>query len=152
MNIERRTFSDDEIERMAAADAEVPLLTDEQLAQAVAVSATGRRKQPISIRIDEEVLASYRAEGTGYQTRINDILCTERAGGFLRIAPEWAAFFGRQAVASEVARIVNEHILREKARTMHGNPRQFVRAGAARSRIVRPGAAGGERWSEIAET
>ncbi|HEX8244742.1 MAG TPA: BrnA antitoxin family protein [Longimicrobium sp.] len=143
-----RTFSDEEIERIAAADPEVPLLTDEQLAQAIAVSASGRRKRPISIRIDEEVLDSYRNEGAGYQTRINEILCAERAGELLTIPHEWTSFFGRQATHGEVVRIVNEHIRREKARVLRRKHKGFVRASSARSRVVRrPDPAGGARWS-----
>jgi uncharacterized protein (DUF4415 family) len=143
-----RAFSDDEIERLAAADAEVPLLTDEQLAQAVAVSASGRRKRPISIRIDEQVLDSYRSEGAGYQTRINEILCAERSGELLPIAPEWISFFGRKGAQAEISRIVNEHLRRKKAEALRRKHKGFVRASSARSRVVgRSGPAGGASWS-----
>ena len=144
-------FTDEEIERIAAADDEVPLLTDEQLAQAVAVSPSGRRKRPISIRVDEEVLASYRSEGAGYQTRINEILCAERAGELLPIPPEWTAFFGSQTAHADVVRIVNDHIRREEARVLRRKHKGFVRASSARSRVVkRLDAAGGARWSNSA--
>jgi uncharacterized protein (DUF4415 family) len=67
-------LTDDEIDAMAAASTEFPVVTDDDLARAVAVSAAGRVKIPISIRVDEEALDFFRAQGTGYQTRINDVL------------------------------------------------------------------------------
>lgn len=67
-------LSDDEIDALAAAADEFPPITDEDLRRAVAVSASGRVKVPISIRIDEEALEFFRAQGPGYQTRINDVL------------------------------------------------------------------------------
>jgi uncharacterized protein (DUF4415 family) len=67
-------LSDAEIDAMAAASGEFPAVTDDDLALAVAVSAAGRVKVPISIRVDEEALDFFRAQGTGYQTRINEVL------------------------------------------------------------------------------
>jgi uncharacterized protein (DUF4415 family) len=67
-------LTDDEIDAMAAASTEFPAVTDDDLARAVAVSAAGRVKVPISIRVDEEALDFFRAQGTGYQTRINEVL------------------------------------------------------------------------------
>lgn len=67
-------LSDEEIDALAAASHEFPPVTDEDLRRAVAVSAGGRVKVPISIRIDEEALEFFRAQGPGYQTRINDVL------------------------------------------------------------------------------
>ena len=58
---------------------EAPELTDEQLANAV-VSIGGKRrgrppseraKQAVKLRLDADVLSSYRATGEGWQTRIN---------------------------------------------------------------------------------
>ena len=41
-------------------------------------------KQPITIRIDREVLATYKATGAGWQTRMNDAL--KRGAKLLRSA------------------------------------------------------------------
>jgi uncharacterized protein (DUF4415 family) len=78
----RRAFTDDEIEALAAADAQLPPLTDAELASAVAVAPAGRVKVPISIRLDEEVLAALKEEGPRYQTRINEILLAYVRGEF----------------------------------------------------------------------
>lgn len=67
-------LSDDEIDAMAAASGEFPQVTDDDLRRAVAVSAAGRVKVPISIRVDEEALEFFKAQGPGYQTRINAVL------------------------------------------------------------------------------
>jgi uncharacterized protein (DUF4415 family) len=56
----------------AAADTENPPLTDEQLAQLVVVMPAP--KQAISIRLDEAVINWFKAQGPGYQTRINAVL------------------------------------------------------------------------------
>jgi uncharacterized protein (DUF4415 family) len=39
-----------------------------------AVLVMPRRKEAISIRLDEDVLAFFKALGSGYQTRINTVL------------------------------------------------------------------------------
>jgi uncharacterized protein (DUF4415 family) len=56
---------------------DVPELTDEQLAKAVV--RRGRppseiRKQPVKIRLDPDLVASLRASGPGWQTRLNALL------------------------------------------------------------------------------
>jgi uncharacterized protein (DUF4415 family) len=152
-NRARRTFSDDEIECIAAADTEVPLLTDEQLSAAVAVSSSGRRKRPISIRVDEEVLDHYRAGGAGYQTRINDILRAEHAGELLSLPQEWIDFFGgSRAACAEAVLIVNQHIRRARARAArHRRQSPFVAVTSGRSRLVRRRGASGTGWSDNAE-
>jgi uncharacterized protein (DUF4415 family) len=69
---------------------DVPELTDEELAQAkpfaemfpeLAASikrARGKQKAPtkelISLRVDRDVVAAYRASGRGWQARMNDAL------------------------------------------------------------------------------
>jgi uncharacterized protein (DUF4415 family) len=76
MNEQKRhaleALTDAEIDAMGAG--EFPAVTDDDLRQAVAVSASGRAKVPISIRVDEEVLEFFRAQGARYQTRINEVL------------------------------------------------------------------------------
>ena len=51
---------------------DIPHLTDEQLA--TMVRFRDRRKVPVSVRIDPQVLEWLRAKGGGHLTRINDIL------------------------------------------------------------------------------
>jgi uncharacterized protein (DUF4415 family) len=61
-----------ESDAAAEADIENPPLTDEQLAQLVVMMPTP--KQAISIRLDDAVINWFRAQGPGYQTRINAVL------------------------------------------------------------------------------
>jgi uncharacterized protein (DUF4415 family) len=67
-------FTEAEIEAAMAADPDFPEISADDLRNAVAVSATGRVKRPLSIRLDEEVLEYYRSLGPRYQTRINNDL------------------------------------------------------------------------------
>ena len=50
----------------------IPRLTDEQLAGMVRFR--DRRKVPVSVRLDPQVLDWLKAKGGGHLTRINDIL------------------------------------------------------------------------------
>jgi uncharacterized protein (DUF4415 family) len=52
---------------------DVPRLTEEQLARMVRLRDV-RRKVPVSVRLDPQVLEWLRAKGEGHLTRINDIL------------------------------------------------------------------------------
>ena len=52
---------------------DIPRLTPEQLASMVRLREV-RRKVPVSVRLDPEVLEWLRSKGEGYLTRINDIL------------------------------------------------------------------------------
>ena len=49
-------------------------LTDEWFARAVRGKFYRPVKEIVSIRLDKDVLAFYRSQGAGYQTRINDTL------------------------------------------------------------------------------
>lgn len=49
-----------------------PLLDDDWFDKAHVVAPPA--KAPINIRLDQDVLDFFRAEGTGYQTRINSVL------------------------------------------------------------------------------
>ncbi|HET7463040.1 MAG TPA: BrnA antitoxin family protein [Longimicrobium sp.] len=142
-----RQFTDEEIERIAAADADIPPLSAEQLQGAVAVSATGRRKRAISIRVDEEVLDGFRARGDRYQTLINEVLNAYHRGLLLEVPAEWREHFGDREVGREVRRIVSEHVRRERQeRGVRGRP---AFATAARGRLgVRRTAAGAAQWSD----
>jgi uncharacterized protein (DUF4415 family) len=52
---------------------DIPKLTEEQLARMVRLRNV-RRKVPVSVRLDAEVLEWLRDKGEGHLTRINDIL------------------------------------------------------------------------------
>jgi uncharacterized protein (DUF4415 family) len=52
---------------------DIPRLTEEQLARMVRLRDV-RRKVPVSVRLDPQVLDWLRAKGAGHLTRINDIL------------------------------------------------------------------------------
>ena len=73
----------DAVRRLAAAQAagddsgidysDIPPLTPEQLSRMVRLRDV-RRKVPVSVRLDPEVLDWLRSKGEGHLTRINDIL------------------------------------------------------------------------------
>ena len=52
---------------------DIPRLTEEQLSRMVRLRDV-RRKVPVSVRLDPQVLDWLRAKGEGHLTRINDIL------------------------------------------------------------------------------
>jgi uncharacterized protein (DUF4415 family) len=53
--------------------ADIPSLTGKQLSHLTRLRET-RRKVPVSVRLDPQVLEWLRAKGEGHLTRINDIL------------------------------------------------------------------------------
>jgi uncharacterized protein (DUF4415 family) len=65
-------MSDDEIETAARSDPDWDGLLDIDWSQ-VEITRPAR-KQPISIRLDEDVLDFFKRGGTGYQKRINAVL------------------------------------------------------------------------------
>jgi uncharacterized protein (DUF4415 family) len=65
-------LTDDEIEAAARADPDWDGLLDIDWSQ-VEITRPAR-KQPISIRLDEDVLSFFKSEGAGYQKRINAVL------------------------------------------------------------------------------
>jgi uncharacterized protein (DUF4415 family) len=67
-----RAMTEEEIEAAARADPEWEGLLDIDWSKAVLVMP--RRKEAISIRLDEDVLAFFKTLGSGYQTRINAVL------------------------------------------------------------------------------
>ena len=67
-------MTEEEIEANARSDPDNPPWTDEELAAAELVMPGEGAKEPISIRLDPEVLDFFRAQGPGYQTRINAVL------------------------------------------------------------------------------
>lgn len=79
----RRSKEEEALSRIAAAQAagddsgidfsDIPPLTPEQLASMVRLRDV-RRKIPVSVRLDPQVLDWLRSKGEGHLTRINDIL------------------------------------------------------------------------------
>lgn len=67
-----RAMTDEEIEAAARADPEWEGLLDIDWSDATLVMP--RRKEAISIRLDEDVLTYFKSLGAGYQTRINAVL------------------------------------------------------------------------------
>ncbi len=79
-----------EIQQRIASDPDAPEATDEQLAQArpfaeafpelAASIRRGRgpgvkaKKEVVTLRLDPDVIAHFKGEGSGWQTRINDAL------------------------------------------------------------------------------
>ena len=93
LKLDRPSISDVEeahIQTGIAADPDAPEATDEQLAQARPFAeafpelaanlrrSRGAQKAPtkelVSIRLDPEVLAAFKATGAGWQTRMNEAL------------------------------------------------------------------------------
>jgi uncharacterized protein (DUF4415 family) len=138
----RREWTEEEIEEIARNSPEFPEVTDEDLARAVAVSGTGRRKVPISIRIDEDALEHVRSLGGRYQTRINDVLVAFAEGRMMEIPQDWAEAFAGKDAAAEVRRIVSGH-LRGGGRTRET---PFVRAAGVRAHLVHEADAA-PRWT-----
>ena len=65
-------MTEEEIEAAARADPEWEGLLDIEWSDAVLVMP--RRKEAISIRLDDDVLSYFKSLGAGYQTRINAVL------------------------------------------------------------------------------
>ena len=66
-------LTDEEIEQAVAEDPDAELLDAEwfRTAELVVPSA---EKTRINIRLDEDIVAYFKEQGRGYQTRINDVL------------------------------------------------------------------------------
>jgi len=69
-----RNLTDEEIETAIQEDSDAAPLLDEEWFRAAQFVTPGGAKEKISIRLDEDVLAFFRAGGQGYQSRINDVL------------------------------------------------------------------------------
>jgi uncharacterized protein (DUF4415 family) len=81
-----RAMSDDEAEAAAAGDPDAPPLDEAFWREARVVLPRPTRKKHTGLRIDEDVLAWFRARGPGYQTRMNAVLrayveAQKRGGG-----------------------------------------------------------------------
>jgi uncharacterized protein (DUF4415 family) len=69
-----RAMSDEEIEAAAASDPHAPPLDEAFWQEARVVFPQPVRKKHTGLRIEEDVLAWFRAHGPGYQTRMNAVL------------------------------------------------------------------------------
>jgi uncharacterized protein (DUF4415 family) len=64
-------MNDNEVEAIAASDADGPPMTDEEWAKR---EVTSPGKVSVGLRLDSDVLQWFKAEGRGYQPRINAVL------------------------------------------------------------------------------
>ncbi len=72
-----RAMSDADIERAARQDPDAQPMTDEELAEAKFMRLEEflpTTKAKVCLRLDREVVAWFRAQGRGYQTKINAAL------------------------------------------------------------------------------
>ena len=67
-----RALTDEDIERAVAEDPDQSFWTDEDWANARVVWPQG--KEPVTLRLDRDILAWFKQRGRGYQTRINAVL------------------------------------------------------------------------------
>jgi uncharacterized protein (DUF4415 family) len=65
-------LSDDDIEAMARGDRDNPATTADDWAEAFI--GLPPRKTPVNAKFDEDVVAWFRAQGRGYQARMNAVL------------------------------------------------------------------------------
>jgi uncharacterized protein (DUF4415 family) len=66
-------LTDEDIERAVAEDPDAPpFWTDEDWKNARVVWPQG--KAPVTLRLDRDIIAWFKLEGSGYQTRINAVL------------------------------------------------------------------------------
>jgi uncharacterized protein (DUF4415 family) len=66
-------MTDEDIRKAIADDPDAaPELDEDFWKKAIFVRVT--KKLPMTVRLDEDVLAWFRAQGKGYQTRINAVL------------------------------------------------------------------------------
>lgn len=66
-------LTDEEIERAVAEDPDAELLDAEWFRTAKMVIPSSEKTR-INIRLDEDIVAYFKEEGRGYQTRINNVL------------------------------------------------------------------------------
>ncbi len=60
-----------EVERIAETDGEGPPMSDEEWVRAEIRQPV---KKPLVLKLDDDVLAWFKSQGRGYQTRINAVL------------------------------------------------------------------------------
>jgi uncharacterized protein (DUF4415 family) len=69
-----RALSDEEVETAAASDPDAAPLEEAFWREARVVQPVAVRKTQTALRIDEDVLAWFRAQGRGYRARMNAVL------------------------------------------------------------------------------
>jgi uncharacterized protein (DUF4415 family) len=69
-----RNTTDEEIAEAVDEDPDAAPLLDEEWFESASVINPSSEKEQISIRIDKDVLRFFRAQGRGYQSRINKVL------------------------------------------------------------------------------
>jgi uncharacterized protein (DUF4415 family) len=67
-------MTEEDVEAAAASDADAPPLDETFWRKTRVVFPRQVRKKHTGLRLDEDVLAWFRAQGPGYQTRINAVL------------------------------------------------------------------------------
>ena len=67
-----RALTDEDIERAVAGDPDQSFWTDEDWKNARVIFPQG--KEPVTLRLDRDILAWFKRQGRGYQTRINAVL------------------------------------------------------------------------------
>jgi uncharacterized protein (DUF4415 family) len=67
-------LTDDDIERAVAEDPDTFIPDEDFWKRAKAVMPTGQTKELISIRLDPDIIAWFKKQGKGYQSRINAVL------------------------------------------------------------------------------
>src|SRR5438874_544849 len=67
-----RAMTEEKIERNALDDPDNPPWTEEEWARARVVWPQG--KAPVTLRLDKDIIAWFKSQGRGYQTRINAVL------------------------------------------------------------------------------
>jgi uncharacterized protein (DUF4415 family) len=65
-------MTEEEIDRAAAEDQDNPPMTEEDWKNARVVWPQG--KTPVTLRLDKDIIAWFKQQGRGYQTRINAVL------------------------------------------------------------------------------
>lgn len=69
-----RNMTDEEIERNAMDDPDAPLTTEDIWKNARVIMPSPGAKESINIRLEPRVLQFFKADGPGYQKRINAVL------------------------------------------------------------------------------
>lgn len=66
--------TDEDIERAVKDDPDAAPLVDEKWFETAELVMPGEGKEPVTIRLDTDVVQWFKAQGRGYQTRINAVL------------------------------------------------------------------------------
>lgn len=135
-----RAMTEEEINAAALADDDNPPLTDEELAHGEIVTPADRRtKVPISIRMDEAALETFKRKGPRYQTRLNDLMVADAENRVLILDDGVAAAYG--GIKNRCA--VMNAILRGRAPSAGAAPQWTARPVMEKVQRVTPGSKGG---------